>query len=54
MAPLAWPGLQHFVGNSAPLLEEALEAPLASSHPLSHARKSPRLFSADGFLSEAW
>ena len=38
LSPLS---MQHFVGSSATLLEEALDAPL-SSHPLSHARKSPR------------
>ena len=35
-----------FVGESAVLLEAALDAPL-SSHPLSHSRKSPRLFLHD-------
>ncbi len=38
--------MQTFVGEAAPLLEEALDAPL-SSHPLSHSRKSPRLFSSE-------
>ena len=35
--------MQSFVGGLAPLLEEALEAPL-SSHPLTTSRKSPRGF----------
>ena len=38
--------IQAFVGESAMLLEEALDAPL-SSHPLTHSRKSPRLFSGE-------
>ena len=38
--------MQHFVGSMAPLLEEALDAPL-SSHPLTASRKSPRLFPSE-------
>ena len=35
-----------FVGSGLSLLEEALDAPL-SSRPLTHSRKSPRLFPGD-------
>jgi len=44
--------MHNFVGQSAPLLEEALDAPLAS-HPLTHSRKSPRLTS-DAPAASAW
>ena len=39
LAPMS---MNRFVGDSAPLLEAALDAPL-SNQPLSHSRKSPRL-----------
>ena len=49
LSPLS---MHHFVGKAASLLEEALDAPL-SSQPMSHSRKSPRLFALEspGMLS---